>query len=263
MMILLSNDDGIYADGLMAMYEVLAESADVHVVAPATVQSGGSHAITIRHPVLWHTVQVGDRFKGTSVEGTPADCVKLAICSLLPKKPDLVVSGINAGLNSGVHVLYSGTVAAAIEGAIQGCPAIAVSMELYRDMDFSAAARIAKSVIDRIVQNGLHPGQVWSVNIPEIRPGQPKGVCVARQSIQAMVERIEKRADPNGRQYYWLTGDFKDISSEPGGDKAQGAQRTDRQALADGYVTVTPLQFNLTDSKMLDKMQDWSWPEVS
>ena len=263
MAILLSNDDGIYAGGLMAMYGALAESADVRVVAPATAQSGGSHAITIRHPVLWRTVQVADRFEGTSVEGTPADCVKLAINSLLRKKPDLVVSGINSGLNSGVHVLYSGTVAAAIEGAIQGCPAIAVSMELSRDMDYAAAAGIAKGVIDRIVQSGLRPGQVFSVNIPEIKPGQPRGVRVARQSVQAMVERIEKRADPNGRQYYWLTGDFKDISNEPGGENAEGAQRTDRHALAEGYVTVTPLQFNLTDSRMLGEMQDWSWPDVS
>jgi len=138
-----------------------------------------------------------------------------------------------------------------------------VSTELCRNMNFAATARIAKRVIDRIVQTGPQPGQVFTVNIPEIRPGRPKGVRVARQSIQAMVERIEERADPNGRQYYWLTGDFKDISSEPGGDQAQGAQQTDRQALAEGYVTVTPLQFNLTDSRMLGEMQDWSWPDVS
>jgi len=263
MLILLSNDDGIYADGLIAMYQALAESADVRVVAPATAQSGGSHAITIRHPVLWKTVQVGDIFQGTSVEGTPADCVKLAIHSLLPRKPDLVVAGINAGLNSGVHVLYSGTVAAAIQGAIQGCPAIAVSMELYRDMDFPAAARIAMRLIDRIVQRSLHPGQVFSINIPEIRPGWPRGVRVASQSVQAMVERVEERADPNGRRYYWLAGDFKDISNEPGGNEAPPDQQTDRQALSEGYVTVTPLQFNLTDQNLLGEMQGWSWPDVS
>src|SRR5688572_29447476 len=140
MRILLTNDDGIFAPGLLAFYRELAKIADVAVVAPEGVQSGGSHAITIRHPVLWQTVGVGDVFRGTSVEGTPADCVKLALHSLLPEKPDLVVSGINAGLNTGIHVLYSGTVAAAIEASIHGCPAIAVSFELYRDMDFSAAA---------------------------------------------------------------------------------------------------------------------------
>jgi len=262
MLVLLSNDDGIYASGLMAMYEALSETADVRVVAPESPQSGGSHAITIRHPVLWRSVQVGDKFEGTCVEGTPADCVKLAINSLLPKKPDLVVSGINSGLNSGVHVLYSGTVAAAIEGAILGCPAVAVSLELYRDMDFTAAARIAKRLIDRIVEEGLLPGAVFNVNIPEIKPGWPRGVRVAPQSVQAMVERIEKRADPNGRQYYWLTGDFKDLSNESGSGDSEPSRRTDRHALAEGFVCVTPLQFNLTEPEMLERMRGWTWPAV-
>lgn len=253
MRILLSNDDGIYAPGLMALYDALASTAHVDVVAPEMVQSGGSHAITIRHPVLWRTVQVGDKFKGTSVEGTPADCIKLAINSLLPEKPDLVVSGINAGINTGISVLYSGTVAAAIEGAIQGCPAIAVSFELYRDMDYESAARIARSVIDEILENGIEPAHVFNINIPELKPGCPRGVRVCPQSVNAGVQRLERRTDPSGREYYWLGGDFKNVGDETG---------TDMHALNEGYVCVTPLKFNLTHETLIQDMQSWSWPET-
>ncbi|MBK8268486.1 MAG: 5'/3'-nucleotidase SurE [Planctomycetes bacterium] len=252
MRILLSNDDGIYAPGILAMYDALDGLGEVDVVAPETVQSGGSHAITIRHPVLWRSVRVGDRFRGTSVEGTPADCVKLAINALLPHKPDLVVSGINAGLNTGIHVLYSGTVAAAIEGAILGCPAVAVSFELYRDMDFVAAGRIARRVIERIAEDGFRAGTVYNVNIPELKPGIPLGIRVARQSTSAMDERIERRSDPYGREYYWLTGDFKNIGEE---------LSTDRHAIREGYVCVTPLHFDLSDRGLMERMGDWKWPK--
>ncbi len=253
MRILLSNDDGIMAPGILAMYKALDGLGDIDVVAPEGVQSGGSHAITIRHPVLWKSVRVGDCFTGTSVEGTPADCVKLAINSLLPNRPDLVVSGINAGLNTGIHVLYSGTVAAAIEGAIFGCPAVAVSFELYRDMDFAAAGRIARSIIDRIAADGFEPGTVYNINIPDLTDGPPRGIRVAPQSTQPMDERIERRSDPYGREYYWLTGDFKNI-----GDEAD----TDRHAISKGYVCVTPLHFNLTDGDLTKKMSGWKWPAV-
>ena len=254
MRILLSNDDGIFAPGLMALYEVLSSADEVDVVAPETVQSGGSHAITIRHPVLWRTVQVNDGFHGTAVMGTPADSVKLALNGLLSEKPDVVISGINAGLNTGIHVLYSGTVAAAIEAAIFGYPAIAVSFELHRDMDYNAAAHIARRLIDRILQDGPFPGRVFNINIPEIKPGWPKGVRVFEQSTQAMNERFEKRTGPNNRDYYWIDGDFKDIGDE---------SDTDRRALVEGYVCVTPLQFNLTDREAMEGIREWTWPDLA
>ncbi|HWL92473.1 MAG TPA: 5'/3'-nucleotidase SurE [Phycisphaerae bacterium] len=254
MRILLTNDDGIYAPGILAMHGVLTDMGPVDVVAPETVQSGGSHAITIRHPVLWRSIQVGDKFTGTSVEGTPGDCVKLAINALLGQRPDLVVSGINAGLNTGIHVLYSGTVAAAIEAAILGCPAIAVSFELYKDMEFDIAAGIARSVIDRIGQEGFVPGTVYNINIPELKPGLPRGVRVAPQSILPMDERIERRSDPYGREYYWLTGDFKNIGGE---------SDTDRYMIQEGYVCVTPLRFDLTERTLMKKMEKWEWPDVA
>ncbi|HVP13408.1 MAG TPA: 5'/3'-nucleotidase SurE [Phycisphaerae bacterium] len=251
MRILLTNDDGIYAPGLLALYEVFSKTAQVDVVAPAAVESGGSHAITIHHPVMWRSVDVHHRFRGTAVEGTPADCVKLALYSLLPQKPDLVISGLNAGLNTGIHVIYSGTVAAAIESGILGCPAIAVSLAIYPNMDFEKGARIAKAVIDEVTRHSLAAGQVVNINIPEPKPGWPRGVRVAPQSIRPMPEELEKRTDPNGREYYWLGGDYSIL-----GDHSD----TDRKALHDGYICVTPLQFDLTDSARLAEMRGWAWP---
>lgn len=248
MRILLTNDDGIFAPGLMAMYDELARMGEVHVVAPAGVQSGGSHAITIRNPVFWRSVQVNGAFRGTSVEGTPADCVKLALGALLPEKPDLVVSGINSGLNTGIHVLYSGTVAAAIEGAILGCPAVAVSLQLYRDMDYARAARMSRTIIEQLVSRGLKAGQVWNVNIPEIKPGWPRGVRIAPQSVQPTLDRLEQRSDPSGREYYWLSGDFEDMK-----DSAE----TDLRVVREGYICVTPLQFNLTDVGLTQRACEW------
>lgn len=253
MRILLTNDDGIFAPGLLAMYEVLAEGAEVDVVAPQAVHSGGSHSITIRHPLRWQRARVHDRFSGAGVEGTPADCVKLALSVLLPEKPDLVVSGINAGLNTGINVIYSGTVAAAIEAAMMGVPAVAVSLQFYRDMDFDYAARTAKPILDRLLEHGLAPGQVCSINIPEMKPGWPRGVRVAPQSIRQIIDRLEKRTDPNGREYYWLSGDYTNLDDD---------EQTDRFTLREGYVCVTPLRFNLTDNALLQTMRQWSWPDL-
>ncbi len=250
MRILLTNDDGIFAPGLLAMHEVLSQMGEVHVVAPASVQSGGSHAITIRHPVLWHPVRVDKRFEGTAVEGSPADCVKLAIHAVLPGRPDLVVSGMNAGLNTGVHVIYSGTVAAAVEAGILGCPAVAVSLAIYRDMDFDRASQIAVDLIDFIWRRGLHAGQVVNINIPELKPGWPRGVRVSPMSTRPMPEELEKRTDPNGREYYWLSGDYTLLDDD---------SDTDRKAIKDGYVCVTPLQFDLTDADRLRDMGAWPW----
>lgn len=254
MRILLTNDDGIFAPGLLAMHDALAGIGDVSVVAPTNVQSGGAHAITIRHPVLWHDVQVNGRFSGTSVDGTPADCVKLAFGALLAEPPDFVVSGINAGLNTGIHVLYSGTVAAAVEAAILGRPAFAVSLELYRDMDYARAAKIAVEIIRRVQANGLAPRQVWNLNIPEIKPGCPRGVRVAPQSCQPITDRLEKRSSPGGREYYWLSGDFGELM-----DHAD----CDLRAVREGYVSVTPLQFNLTDAELLQRAARWQWSAFS
>jgi len=254
MFILLANDDGILAPGLAAMHDALAAAShEVAVVAPESVQSASAHAITIRHPLLCAKVHVDGRFHGISVEGSPADCVKLAIRSLLPRPPDLVVSGINQGSNAGLHVLYSGTVAAAAEGAMLGFPAVAVSLEFSAEMDFPRAGAIAASVIESIAKQGLRRGDLYNVNIPALRPGWPKGVKLASQSTRGIIEHFEKRLTPGGRDYYWLAGGAFDETLDA---------ETDLQALRDGYVSVTPLHFNLTHEGRLREMGGWSWPEL-
>lgn len=253
MRILLSNDDGIYASGLAAMYHALREIAEVTVVAPDSPQSGGSHALTFRHPVLWKTVDVPGGFRGTSVEGTPADCIKLGLNELMGAPPDLVVSGINSGLNTGIHVLYSGTVAAAIEGAVLGLPSIAVSKQLEETMDYARAAKIAVPLIQTIVRHGATPRQVYNINIPKFAAGWPKGVRVAPQSLRPTLDKLEKRRDPGGREYYWLSGDFADV--DDGAD-------TDIHLIRQGYVCITPLQFDLTRHEALRSMAAWEWSHV-
>jgi 5'-nucleotidase len=250
MRILLTNDDAIYAPGLAAIHHELSRDHQVDVVAPDSPKSGGSHAVTIRHPVIWRTVQTVGGFEGISVEGSPADCVKLALNSLLPKPPDLVVSGINSGLNTGIHVLYSGTVAGAMEGAILGCVAVSVSLQLQPEMDYARAARIAGDVIRQIVATTPEPRQVFNINIPAFRPNWPRGVRVAPQSTRPTMDKIEKRADPNGREYYWLSGDFVEWDDDAD---------TDIHLVRDGYVCITPLQFNMTDHRRMESLAKKTW----
>src|SRR5436190_3325738 len=183
-LILLTNDDGITAPGLIAMYRHLTDLGDVQVVAPETVQSASGHGITLSQPLLTSKVEVENAFSGTAVAGSPADCVKLAISQLTPRRPDLVISGINSGANVGINVIYSGTVAAAIEAAFLGLPAIAFSLYLKRDIppDYARTATLARHCIDQILQAGLRGGQVVSVNIPSLRPGEsPAGIKIVRQ----------------------------------------------------------------------------------
>ncbi len=252
MLILLSNDDGILAPGLAAMCRELKHLGDVHVVAPASGQSAAAHSITITHPLICENVNVGE-FRGQSVEGSPADCVKLAIGTILPRKPELVVSGINNGENVGIHTIYSGTVAAAVEGALLGCPSIAVSLERSPEMDFGRAAKFALTVIRGILANQPQPGHLFNVNIPALKPGWPKGVRVARQSTLPFTDRFESRKDPGGRNYYWLAGAYDDLGAEAG---------TDFRAQREGYITVVPLKYDLTDDARLASLQSWQWPSL-
>ena len=254
MHILLTNDDGILAPGLAAMYRELIRMGTVDVVAPDVVQSASAHAITVRYPLMATRVHVGGEFHGWSVEGSPADCVKLAIHALLDRRPDLLVSGINAGENVGHHVLYSGTVAAAAEGALQGVPAVAVSLEFSQELDFAKAARVALATIQTMLNNGLSPGDLVSVNIPSLQPGWPRGIRVARQSTTSLPETFEQRTDPNGRPYYWLTAKFTNWTDSDAD--------TDLRAIREGYVAVTPLHTNLTDRPRLHHMRQWNWPSV-
>lgn len=253
MFIFLTNDDGITAPGIVAAYRELVRLGQVQVVAPQKVQSATGHGITISSPLLTSKVTVENAYTGIAVDGSPADCVKLAISQLFPRTPDLVVSGINAGANVGINVVYSGTVAAAIEAAFLGLPAIALSLYLRNDveMDFAWTAVLARRVVERLVRNGIAPGQVVSVNLPPLPRGQePAGVQVVRQCTRPWVDTYERRQDPRGRDYFWNTSVFTLSTSD---------DDTDVAALRDGYITITPLQFDLTHHELLRQWRQFQW----
>jgi 5'-nucleotidase len=251
--ILLTNDDGVYAPGLRALRTELLNLGAVTVVAPATEQSAVGHSITLLTPLLVQEVRDDqNRFMGWAVEGRPADCVKLALMELLPEAPDVVVSGLNAGANAGINVLYSGTVAAAIEGAFFRRVSIAVSLEYTRPqpLDFPRAAELARGVIEQILAHAPAPGTLFNVNIPSPERGPVRGIRVLPQNVAPYLETFDRRLDPRGRIYFWSNPGF--CCPEPHPD-------TDVTALQEGYITVTPLQFDLTHGERLREMGAWQW----
>lgn len=254
MLILLTNDDGITAPGLVAVYRELIKLGEVHVVAPETVQSAAGHGITLKSPLLTSRVKVENAFEGVAVDGRPADCVKLALSELLPRRPDLVVSGINSGANVGINVIYSGTVAAAIEAAFLGVPAVALSLYLHKDVstDYARASIWSRGIIQELLARGMAKGDVVSVNLPAIEPDQrPAGVRVVRQCIRPWADTYDRRQDPRGRDYYWNTSVFRLETDEPDSDVA---------ALRDRFITVTPLHFDLTQYRLLERWNQSPWP---
>lgn len=247
MLILLTNDDGIYAPGLAALERQLRRLGEVCVIAPATEQSGVGHSITYLTPLIVKEVYYGDQPWGWAVEGSPADCVKLGIGEICPRRPDLVVSGINFGLNAGINVLYSGTVAAAIEGAFFGVTSVAVSLEFGEPPPFDKAARLARRIIEQVLAQGSEP-QLYNLNIPLAATSGTPHVSVVPMSVDRYGEQFEKRMDPWGRNYYWSTG-----LPPP----SLGKTETDLSALAQGHVTLTPLDYNLTRQSALTQMEAW------
>jgi 5'-nucleotidase len=250
--ILLTNDDGVYAPGLKALRTELLKLGEVVVVAPAAEQSAVGHSITLLTPLLVQEVtDEQNRFMGWAVEGRPADCVKLALIELLPEPPDVVVSGLNAGSNAGINVLYSGTVAAAIEAAFFRRTSIAVSLEYTKPkLDFPRAATYARRVIEQIMARRPPEGSLFNVNIPSLDKGPIRGVRTVPQNVAPYVEQFDRRVDPRGRVYFW---------TKPGLSCPDPHPDTDVTALAEGYITVTPLQFDLSQRRMLDEMAGWEW----
>lgn len=254
MHLLLTNDDGIYAPGIAALKQNIQDLGHVTVVAPDVEQSGVGHSITFSHPLRVREVQANNQRIGYGVNGSPADCVKLAIYEVMEQRPDVVISGINMGSNVGIHILYSGTVAAAVEAAIMGYPSIAVSFEISgRYDDIHSAAKVARSVIERILTHKLPKGSLLNINIPSIPPDQIKGIKVTRQYAQDFQENFEKRTDPSGRSYYWLLGTDKTRHRE---------EDTDIHAINEGYISITPLRYDLTDYAMQKKIVDWNWKGI-
>ncbi len=253
MLILLTNDDGVYAPGLAAMERELRRHAEVCLVAPHFEQSGVGHSITFLSPLVVHEVFDGDRRRGWSVEGSPADCVKLGVAEFCPRRPDLVVSGINGGLNAGINVLYSGTVAAAIEGAFFGITSVAVSLEYEEHAHFGTAAGLAWRVIEQILRSNATSGgagsQLFNLNIPTAAIAGPPRLRVVPMAVARYGEDFEKRIDPRGRSYFWAT-------SEP--PPPPGEEETDLTALRRGFMTLTPLNYNMTHGAKLTEMQRWN-----
>lgn len=253
MKILLTNDDGIYAPGLAALQRELVRLGQVHLVAPATEQSGVGHSITFLEPLVCKQIFDKEVFRGHAVEGSPADCVKLGISQLVEGPIDLVVSGINGGLNAGINVLYSGTVAAAIEGAFFCMNSIAVSLEYDPHADFETAAILAVELISQILRQQSQPPQLFNINIPTAAVrlaragGQPEVHCLP-MGVERYGESYIRRQDPKGRDYFWATNDPPPKRTD---------HPTDLTKLADGHITVTPLKFDMTDVLALGEMQRW------
>lgn len=244
--ILVSNDDGIDAIGLFILVKALKRFANVSVVAPSIQQSAVGHAITVRTPLRAHEFYRDGKLFGYAVDGTPADCVKLAIRTILRDKPDLVISGINDGLNTAINVIYSGTVSAATEGTILGIPSIAVSLESTRKPNFEPAAKIAVSIAKFVCNTGLPKDTVLNVNIPALPAAKIKGIMFTRQGRSRWDDEFFQRKDPKNKDYYWLAGKMRILDHD---------RDVDQIALKHGYVSITPIHFDLTHYDFLEKMR--------
>lgn len=249
-LILICNDDGITAPGIRALVQAVKGLGDIVVVAPDSPQSAMGHAVTISKPLRLQKVDIYGDIPAYQCSGTPADCVKLAVDKVLHRKPDLLLSGINHGSNSSINILYSGTMSAAMEGAIEGIPSAGFSLcDFSYDADFNLAAKIARSVAENIINNGLPIGVLLNVNIPKVALEEFKGTKVCRQALAKWEEDFDERLDPNGKKYYWLTGKF--VNYDKGND-------TDEWALANGFASIVPVQFDLTAHNSIGLINQWN-----
>ena len=251
MRILLTNDDGILAPGLSALYEAVHDLGQVDVVAPATTQSAMGHAISVLTPLIVERVHVNNRFHGLSVSGRPADCVKLAMVELLDERPDFVLSGINAGANTGMNVLYSGTVAAAAEGAFFGIPSVAFSLQFSEEMDFEAASKVVREIFIRYAESKPPAGSCLNVNLPALNAGLPRGVRVCPTASEPMREYYHKQPSKDDQRVFILDGEVPDPNDCPD---------TDHYATHEHYVAITPLKFELTDEAAMKRVEGVKWP---
>ncbi len=255
-LILVTNDDGITAPGLRSLVGFMSALGDVIVVAPDSPQSGMGHAITLDNTLYTKrmTKDFNDGAKEEySCSGTPADCVKLGLQELSERKPDICVSGINHGSNSSINVIYSGTMSAAIEAGIEGIPAIGFSLCDYTwRADFSATKIFVQKIVAEALKNGIPQGVVLNVNIPKLEEKAIKGIKICRQARANWKEKFDKRTSPMGKDYYWLTGEFELL------DKGED---TDEWALANGYISVVPTQFDLTAHHTIQQINTWSLNE--
>jgi 5'-nucleotidase len=249
MKILLCNDDGIHARGIAELHKSIGHLGDLHVCAPDTERSAAGHAITLTDPIKSISVEKDDQHFGTAVGGTPADCIKLALC-LLHKDdpPDLVVSGINLGSNTGISVLYSGTVSAASEAVILGIPAIALSLCTFQNPHWETAAKVAAEIVAKVAKNPLPDGTLLNVNIPNVPLSELRGMKAARMGRSRFVEKFSTHLDPRGNKYYWLDGEL---------DLLDDSADTDVRVVQSGYVALTPIQIEMTAFNSMEQVAGW------
>lgn len=260
MHILVTNDDGVTAPGLLALAAAMRQFGHVSVLAPDHDWSGGGHVKTLKRPLRVRRVKLADGSTALTSDGAPSDCVALALLGLLPKNIDLIVSGINTAANLGHDVTYSGTVTAVMEGIIWGVPGAAISLDGgdhdSTELQYDTAVDVACRVVARLLEHRLPPDTFLNVNVPYVRPDKLKGILLTRQGLRVYHDRLDKRQDPRGNDYYWIGGD------RPTGVPKEG---TDVGALAAGYASVTPLQLDLTAYHALTALADWAWssPQVA
>lgn len=252
MKILVTNDDGIDSAGIAELQKVLSEIAEVTVVAPRQEQSAVGHGITMQIPLRVTEYYKNGNFFGYAVDGTPADCIKMGMRNIMKEKPDLVVSGINHGSNTAINIIYSGTVSGAREAAIMDVPSISISVTNHRVKDFSYAAEIAKMLAQKISEHGLPLGTLLNVNVPDIPKSEIAGILVTKQGKSKWDDIYEKRTDPYGKDYYWLTGAMMEV------DKGL---EFDQVAIKNKYVAITPIHFDLTDYETYNQMKKWNIEE--
>ncbi|WP_348813000.1 5'/3'-nucleotidase SurE [Flavobacterium maritimum] len=253
-LILVTNDDGVQAPGIRALIAVMSEIGEVVVVAPDKPQSAMGHAITINSTLYLNKISKdNDIITEYSCSGTPVDCVKLAVNEILKRKPDLCVSGINHGSNSSINVIYSGTMSAAVEAGIEGIPAIGFSLSDYDwNADFETIKSFVRKITLEVVEKGLPEGVILNVNFPKLKKENIKGIKVCRQAKAMWMEKFDKRKTPQGKDYYWLAGEF--VNQDKGED-------TDEWALDNGYISVVPVQFDLTAYHSMQQLNNWKWNE--
>ena len=254
MHILVTNDDGVLAPGLLALATAMRELGNVTVLAPDHNWSASGHVKTMERPLRVKPVQLADGTSALASDGAPSDCVALAALGLLSEKVDLVVSGINPTENVGHDVTYSGTVTAAMEAAIWGMPGIAVSLDTPTDLngtlDFTPSAQVAKKIVKLVIENGLPEESLLNINVPYLPFEQIKGLLITRQGLRVYRDLLVSREDPRGRPYYWIGGEA------PTGVPEEG---TDIGALSEGFVSVTPLHLDMTAYRSMETMRDWDW----
>ncbi len=253
MNILLTNDDGVFSDGLKILLKYLKGYYNIYVVVPETEKSAMSHSINLFNPLRVKEIKI-DNFLYYVISGTPVDCVKIGVKELIKKRIDMVISGINSGPNLGMDILYSGTVSAACEGAILGIPSISISIADYKDFKYEDSAKITLKLIEKIRNIKFPRDTILNINIPNKKIEEIKGIKITYQSESRFNEEYERRIDPRGNLYFWLKGNFKEVEKEEGSDV---------DAVKNGYVSITPINLNLTDFSFLKKLKSTGFEELN